>query len=131
LLTRFKKALGFNGTDALTEAQVIGKFLFVVIGEKHMVNEHGKPITNNSGQPTIYYELVKEFFPAKKDENKKWIYPEIPGNPAENNGVCGGLFRWEEKKIGTSSSYTPPATQQTPSVTLPGAAAVDTDDQDF
>lgn len=113
-LARFKAALGFT-TGAVSEKDLIGKKLFVPLKEVHYTLGDGKtPALNDSGNPMIFNELVKEFFPYTIDpETKKASRPEVPGDPLLNNGIATGIFI--EYKISTKvASAVPPAIQSMP-----------------
>jgi hypothetical protein len=102
-LTRFKQALNLPMNE-VDDKDIIGKKLYVPIGELHIVDSDGKAVYGSDGKPIIYTELVKQFFPFKDGEAP----PDLVGDPLLNKGVAAGIFyraKQSTKKSETTSEH--------------------------
>ena len=92
---KLKSAIGIPAGETKKRSEIVGLKLYICVKKTEVVDKDGEPILNKNGNPTIYNELIPEFYPYVKGASK----PVLDGDPEHNNGVPKGKFY--EKKIET------------------------------
>lgn len=91
---KLKAAIGIEAGKSIPKAQIVGKKLYIVVAKVELIDKDKKPIMNKNGNPTVFSEMLAEFYPYVEGQSK----PAIEGDPEKNGGVPSGKFH--EMRLG-------------------------------